>query len=221
MSERRTAMKGLRLSDMRWIQDTLAKLEHDVTFLYFLEETCCRHCQREKDLLTDLATMASKLHLETYNLIIDREIADQHGVDKVPGTVLVGREDYGVRFFGVPSELEFRPFLEDVVMVSTGESGLPDSIRHEVERIDRPSHIEVITTPACPFSGAVIRLVHQLAVHSRWVSGDMVDAAEFPELVEEYSVLGAPTVVVNGAYQFYGALPETEFVEHILKGLGM
>lgn len=209
----------MKLTDLKWIQETLATLKHDVTFLYFLEETSCRHCQREKDLLMELSELASKLHLEVYNFVIDHELAGRHGIDKVPGTVLVGRKDYGVRYFGVPSDLEFRTFLEDVVMVSQGESGLPAAVKHQLATVSAPIHIEVFATRACPFSSAAIRLAHQLAVESEWVTGDMVDAVEFPDLVERYGVLGAPTVVINQAYQFYGALPEQEFVEHVLKGI--
>ena len=213
-------MVTLKLRDLKWIQEALARLKDDVTFLYFLEETSCRHCQREKDLLTELCKLASKLHLEVYNFVIDHQLADRHGMDKVPGTVLVGRRDYGVRYFGVPSDLQFRVFLEDVVMVSEGESGLSATTKHRLAAANTPVHIEVFATPACPFSSAAIRLAHQLAVESDWITGDMVDAVEFPDLVKRYGVLGAPAVVINQAFQFYGALPEQEFVEHVLKGIG-
>jgi glutaredoxin-like protein len=212
-------MVTLEFKHLKWMQETLARLQHDVTFLYFLEETRCRHCQQEKDLLAELCGLASKLHLETYNLVIDRELAERHGVDKVPGTVLIGRKDYGVRYFGVPSELEFRPFLEDVVMVSEGRSELSDRSKSRIATIEKPTHIEVLTTPACPFSGQAIRLAHQLAVENDRITGDMVDAREFPDLVKRYSILGAPTTVINHQYQFYGALNEEEFVEHVLRAV--
>jgi glutaredoxin-like protein len=212
-------MRNLKLTDLKWIQETLAALKDGVTFLYFFEETNCRHCQQEKDLLTDLSDLASKLHLEAYNFVIERETVEQYGVDKVPATVLRGREDYGVRYFGVPSDLEFRPFLEDVVTVSVGESGLSPDSKRRIAAVDSPVHIEVLTTPACPFSGPAIRLAHQLAVESDWITGDMVDALEFPGLAKRYAVLGAPTVVVNHQYQFYGAPTQDEFIEHVLKGI--
>jgi glutaredoxin-like protein len=210
----------LNLADLRWVQRTLAEVEHDVTFLYFLEETRCRHCQREKNLLSDLSQLTSKLSLEVHNFVIDRELADRHGVDKVPGTVLLGAKDYGVRYFGVPSELEFRTFLQDVVTVSRGDSGLSEPARSSLATVDAPVHIEVFATPRCPFSGAAIRLAHQLAVESDWITGDMVDAVEFPGLAKRYAILGAPTIVVNQQYHFYGALAEPEFVEQVLTGIG-
>ena len=213
------AMISLRPMDLRWIEQTLARLKNDVTLVYFTEETSCRHCQQEKDLLMELSDLASKLHLEVYNFVVDREIAVRYGVDKVPGTVLVGEKDYGVRYYGMPSDFGFRTFVEDVLSVSQGESGLSAEIKDRVKGLNVAVHLEVFTTPACVFSLGAIRTAHQLAVESDWVSGDMVDVTEFPDLVERYDVRGSPMVLINGAYRFYGAIREAEFVDEVLKGI--
>ena len=212
-------MISLKPMDLMWVERTLARLKNDVTFLYFTEETKCRHCQQEKDFLMELSGLASKLHLEVYNFVVDREIAARYGVNKVPGAVLMGAKDYGVRYYGMPSAFEFRTFVEDVLRVSEGESELSAGTKDKLKELNVPVHLEVFATPACVFSPGAIRMAHQLAVESDWITGDMVDAMEFPDLVERYDVRGSPMVLINGTYRFYGAIREAEFVDEVLKGI--
>jgi predicted DsbA family dithiol-disulfide isomerase len=56
-----------------------------------------------------------------------------------------------------------------------------------------------------------------MAVESEWVTADVVEAQEFPELAERYGVHGVPKVVVNDAVEFVGAQPEARFLEHVLR----
>ncbi len=60
------------------------------------------------------------------------------------------------------------------------------------------------------------RLAHQLAVESPRVSADVIEALEFPELVERYRVSGVPTVVVNERRAIPGVLDEAAFVRRVL-----
>lgn len=212
-------MLSLRPRNLRDVERILARLASDVTLVYFTQETSCRHCRQERTLLMEVADLASRLHLEVYNFAIDRPIAERYGVDKVPGTVLVGEKDYGVRYYGLPSGFEFQPFMEDVVRVSEGESGLTPETKSALRAATAPVRIEVLTQPACAFSASAIRVAHQLAIESDHITGDVVDVTDFPQLVEKYTILAAPTVVVNESYHFYGALDEEGFVEHVLKAI--
>jgi len=211
-------MMSLTLKDLKSLEQTLAKLRDDVTIVYFTEEVNCRHCRQERELLAELANLSHKLHLEVYNFTADRDVADQYGIDKVPAFVLVGQKDCGVRYYGMPSDFEFRMLLEDMVRISSGKSGLSSETTGRMEKLSAPLHLEVLTTPACPFSEGAVRLVHQMAMQSDVITADLVDVEDFPEVAQRYKVLAAPTVVVNGSYHFYGTLEESEFVEQVLKG---
>ena len=61
-----------------------------------------------------------------------------------------------------------------------------------------------------------MRLAHHLAVASDLIRGDCVEATEFPELAQRYSVMAVPKTVVNETVSFEGALPEVQFVEQVL-----
>ncbi len=212
-------MLSLKPGDLKWMERTLHGLENDVTFVYFTEEANCRHCRQERELLEEISKLANRLHLEIYNFVADREVAEQYGVDKVPGVVLTGTEDYGVRYFGMPSAFEFRILLEDLIRVSTGDSELTPESRERLEKLESPVHLEVLTRPTCPFSTRAIRMVHQLAMESPLVTGDAVDLVDFPDLADRYNILAAPTVVVNGSHRFYGALDEEEFIDEVMWAL--
>ena len=46
---------------------------------------------------------------------------------------------------------------------------------------------------------------------------DMIESAEFPHLVTKYGVMGVPKVVINEEFGFEGALPESSFVDEVMK----
>lgn len=44
----------------------------------------------------------------------------------------------------------------------------------------------------------------------------MIEATEFPDLVQQYRVTGVPKTVVDDTIEIVGALPEAEFVAQAL-----
>lgn len=81
-----------------------------------------------------------------------------------------------------------------------------------------PIHIQVFVTPTCPYCPSAVRMAHKMALYSDKITADMVSALEFPYLADKYEVYGVPKTVVNdGEVMFEGALPEREFVAHVLR----
>jgi alkyl hydroperoxide reductase subunit F len=74
-----------------------------------------------------------------------------------------------------------------------------------------------MVTLTCPYCPRMVRLAHQLAFVNEHIRADMVDAAEFPTLVERYHVHGVPRTVINGRPAFEGALSAEAAVLEILK----
>jgi len=65
-----------------------------------------------------------------------------------------------------------------------------------------------------------VRLAHHLAVASDLIRGDCIEATEFPDLAQRYMVMAVPKTVVNERVSFEGALPETQFVDNVLRAAG-
>jgi predicted DsbA family dithiol-disulfide isomerase len=58
-----------------------------------------------------------------------------------------------------------------------------------------------------------------MAIESDLVKADMVEAIEFPHLAIKYNVRGVPRTVINEAIHVEGAVPESRFVQEVLKAL--
>jgi predicted DsbA family dithiol-disulfide isomerase len=60
-----------------------------------------------------------------------------------------------------------------------------------------------------------VRLVHQFALESAFITGDAVEVTEFPHLAQRYQVRAVPRTIVNETGVIEGALPETRFLEAV------
>lgn len=56
-----------------------------------------------------------------------------------------------------------------------------------------------------------------MAVENPHVRADVIEASEFPHLVQQYKVMGVPKTVINEKVEFAGALPEHRFLAEVLK----
>jgi glutaredoxin-like protein len=191
-------------------------LEGAVKIRYFTQEFECEFCKETKMLLEELAALSQKIRLEVYDFVADAEKAKEFGVDKIPAILLSGREEYKVRYFGIPSGYEFSSLIEDIVDVSKGRSRLPPHLVSKVRSISKPLHIQVFVTPTCPYCPKAVRTAHQLAIENLNITADMVDSIEFPQLANRYSVMAVPKTIINDKVEFVGAVPEELFIEHAL-----
>jgi alkyl hydroperoxide reductase subunit F len=86
-----------------------------------------------------------------------------------------------------------------------------------VKKIDKPVHLEVMVTLDCQYCPEMVRVAHEFAFVNDHIRADMVEAAEFPDLVKKYQVTGVPRTVINGAHSFVGAMPAGAAYLEIIK----
>ncbi len=201
------------------VRERLSRMDKPVTIVYFTQEDECLYCRETHELLEDLAELSEHIKVEVYDFVADAEKAREYGVTKIPGIVLLGDKDQGIRYYGVPAGYEFAGLLEDLVMVSNRDSGLSKTSRTRLKALDHPIHLQVFVTPTCPYCPGVVRLAHQFAVESDHVTADMVEATEFPELSNRYMVMGVPKTVVNEIPAIEGMLGEDEFLDAVLTAM--
>jgi glutaredoxin-like protein len=198
------------------VREKLSRMDKPVTLVYFTQENECLYCRETRELLEDLVELSEHIKLEVYDFVADAEKAREYGVTKIPAMVLLGDKDHGIRYFGVPAGYEFAGLLEDLVMVSNRDSGLSKTSRARLKALTQPLHVQVFVTPTCPYCPGVVRLAHQFAMESDHVTGDMVEATEFPELSNRYAVMGVPKTVVNEIPAVEGMVGEDDFLEAVL-----
>jgi glutaredoxin-like protein len=201
--------------------ELLGTLKEPVKLLVFSQEFECTYCGQNAELMEDVAGLSDLITLEKHDFEKSAELRSRLGVDKIPATVITadGR-DLGIRFFGIPSGYEFVSLLESVRMVSTGEHELSDDTVSKIQALDKTAHIQVFVTPTCPHCPKSVVLAHRLAYISNRITGDMVEAIEFPHLAQQYDVSGVPRSVINGEHFIEGAVPEKLFVQRILEAAG-
>ena len=209
----------LKKRDKKAVEKQFTKLQDPVKLVYFTQEMECQFCSQTRELLEEVAELSDKLSVEIYDFVNDKEKALHYNIDKIPAVVVEGEKDYGIRYFGIPSGYEFATLLESIIDVSTGESGLSEKTKTLVQTINTPIHIQVFVTPTCPYCPGAVSLAHKLALESDAIRGDMVEAIEFPQLSARYGVMGVPKVVINEDIEFEGALPEEQFVSHLMSAL--
>lgn len=199
------------------VRRMLADLAHPVRLVVFTQNVDCMYCRETRQLIEEIAGLSDQITVEVYNRITDREVAERYGVDKAPAVIIEGDQDYGIRYFGIPSGYEFGSLIEDIRMVGRRDSGLSPSSRKRLAALNVPVHIQVFVTPTCPYCPRMVRLAHQAAFESPWIRADMIEAMEFPELADAYGVYGVPRTVINEVIHIEGAVPEGYFINELMK----
>jgi glutaredoxin-like protein len=197
----------------------LADLVGPVRLVMFTQEFECEYCKETHQLVEEIAALSDIVMAEVYNFVTDKEKAEQFGVDKIPAIAVVGAEDYGVRFYGLPSGYEFVSLLEAIKTVAAGQPQLETTTLDFLRELDRPVHIQVFVTPTCPYCQGSVILAHRMAVASPQVRADMVEATEFPQLAIQHQVMGVPRTVINETVHIEGAAPEATVLEKLQEAL--
>ncbi len=200
-------------------------LKKDVHIRYVTTDApSCQFCSLGEELYREVSSLNEKVKLEVIQLGTPE--AETLGItDKAPVTD-IGTADgsLGIRYFGLPSGYEFTAFLEDIVMVSKGTSGLSEVSLKILDQVDSPMRILVFVTPTCPYCPRAVRVAHQMAMAKPGlIVGDMVEALEFPNWADEYQVSAVPKNVVLSKEglllrEFEGALPEDAFIQACVMG---
>ncbi|MBN2495275.1 MAG: thioredoxin family protein [Deltaproteobacteria bacterium] len=194
-------------------------LPHEVRIVYFTQEHECAYCKTTREILTELCALSDKLELEVLDFVADRARAEEYGVDKIPATALMGAEDYGIRFYGVPAGYEFTALVEGIIDVGRRSADLPEPLLAELRAWDRPVHLQVAVSPTCPYCPAAVRAAHSLALMGKSIRADMVEISEFPHLAVKYGVQGVPHTVIEEVHSVVGAMPPAELFERIKEAL--
>ncbi len=137
----------LKDDDRKEIGKIFDALENPVTLINVTQSFECETCHDTRELLEELSALSEKVRFEVIDFVKEKARVDALGVDKIPATVLVGDDDRGIRFYGIPVGYEFATLLEDIVMVSKRESGLSPASKEKLAAVTTPVHLEVLVTP--------------------------------------------------------------------------
>jgi len=226
-------MALLSTENQNQIRHTFESMTDAVKIVVFTDsspENDCQYCEDTREIVEEVAGLSPKIVVERYDIVTEPTVATLYLIDRAPAIAIVrvGADgqttDYGLRFYGIPSGYEFATFLEDIVMVSTGEAALSPTTRAWLSTLTKPVRLQVFVTPTCPYCPQMVQLAHKLAVASPLVRADGVEATEFPELAEKYGVYGVPRTVISAEggedQHIEGAVPEAKLLAALQKTAG-
>ncbi len=149
-------MPMIREKDRQTLRDLFAqKLTDDVTILYFSQHESvlivpgleCASCKETRELLEEVADLSDHIKLVVKDFVTDREEAERMGIERIPATILQGKNKGNVRYFGIPAGYEFATLVEDLVDVATGQVEVSEKTTEALSHVDQDLHIQVFVTP--------------------------------------------------------------------------
>jgi alkyl hydroperoxide reductase subunit AhpF len=136
------------------IQQVFQQLKHPVQMLLFVsQDDSCLYCAETRQLLEEVTELSDLLSLSVHDLADEPDLAKLYQVEgKAPSVVIAAKEggqitDYGIRYLGIPSGHEFTTLIQDLILVSSRDSGLSPQLREYVKNLSKPLHLQVFVTP--------------------------------------------------------------------------
>lgn len=197
------------------LKKKFAALVNDVELAVFTQELECQFCKETRELALGLAELSPKLKVKVYDFVKNGDEAIKYNIKKIPAVAVIGSKDYGVRYYGVPAGYEFAAFVDDIIDVSRGTTSFSETLKKKIAEIKKAVHIQVFVSPTCPYCPKAARHAHQFAIENELIRADVIEMTEFPYLVQRYSVMSVPHVVINENTSFVGAQPAEAFIEQI------
>ena len=201
------------------VTEMLADLANDVRLVVFTTKNGCEYCKEIVQLAQEVAATSSKLTAEVYDFDTAADKAAEYNVTMAPVMVILGKRDYGLRYYGIPSGHEFSTLLYGIQRASQGEPDLDPPTLSYLEGLTQPVNIQVFVTPTCPYCPRAAILAYDMAVASDKVIADVVESMEFQELANRFSVMGVPLNVINETSRVEGAAPPHMIVDAIKAAL--
>jgi len=216
---------GITLNEdtRREVKNILRGLKSKVYLKFFVPENLeeCLYCKEEEEILKIISELAplGKIVVEKYPS--SAPLVKEYSINMFPALLIHSEQkSYGIRYFGIPAGYEFGALIEDILDVSRGKVNVEEEVLDIIKQVDRPAQIKVFVTPTCPYCPLAARAAHKFAIINEDITGDVIEALEFPEEANRYSVLAVPKVIINDSVEFEGALPEKLFALAVLESIG-
>jgi alkyl hydroperoxide reductase subunit AhpF len=130
------------------LKGEFAQLVNPVRLAVFSQALADPESEQVRRLVEELGALDSRLSVESYNFVLDKEKVDALKIARIPAIAVMGADkDHGIRMYGLPSGYEFGTLVEAILDVSRGDSGLSEETRAALKDVTRPVHIQVFSTP--------------------------------------------------------------------------
>ena len=177
----------------------------------------------ERDLFTKAAeqvvtlfqNLSSKIKLRLYDL--DHKLAGKYDVTRAP-TLVLCPDKYNIRWLGAPLGEEGRTFVEALLLMGSGKSGLSEQSIRMLNRLDTPRNIKLFVSPTCPYCPQqAVNALRAAVEKPDVVTLEIIDIQANPDLADQYESQSVPQTFANDILIARGAQPEELFISSLEK----
>jgi glutaredoxin-like protein len=177
----------------------------------------CMHCEDVRVMLEEIAHLHPRISLSVHELVDATKLAAELGIDKVPGIAIRGQSNRLLRFAGIPAGTLFPGFIDTIIEASRGAADLKPETARQLKKLKDDLPVQVFVTPVCRYSPPVARAALKMALQSARLSVEVVEAVEFPRLVERLGVRSTPSTLIGGKLMLSGAIDEAMLLRAIFR----
>lgn len=129
-----------------------------------------------------------------------------------PPQIVIGK---GLRYQTVPAGHELPPFLDALAEFGSDISveALPANVPLNKEKL--PATLTLFIAPQCGFCPAVVRQLIPLPLVDDQIQLIIIDGTLFPEMSEKHNIEAVPTLLLDEAFRWTGAVPLEEIISTI------
>jgi alkyl hydroperoxide reductase subunit AhpF len=146
-------MALLSPADQDKLRESFAEMTRSVRLLFFTQTLDCETCPQTRQILDELPALSDNVAVEDVNFVLEKDKAQQYGIDRVPAIAVLGQDEAGqprdsrIRFLGAPAGYEFISLVQAILLVGGRPSILTEENRQRVAAVDKPVTMKVFTTP--------------------------------------------------------------------------
>ena len=140
-------------ADQEKLRESFDAMTSPVRVLFFTQTLDCEPCIQTRQILDELPALSDKIAIEEVNFVLEKDKAAQYGIDRVPALALLSQDAAGntrdtrIRFLGTPSGYEFVSLVQALMLAGGHDSMLTPENRQRVAAVNRPTTIQVFSTP--------------------------------------------------------------------------
>ena len=129
------------------LQRRLAALSAPVRLVFFTQTFGCDTCLPARQAADRVAALSERVTVEEHNLVLDREQVAEYGVEWAPALAVVGAQDAGMRYYGIPDGYEIESLVDAIEIAAGGGPALSDETLDALDGLNRDVHLRVFVTP--------------------------------------------------------------------------
>ncbi|MCY4120655.1 MAG: hypothetical protein OXG72_07015 [Acidobacteria bacterium] len=115
--------------------------------VFFTQTFGCDPCLPARQAADRIAALSDVVTVEEHNLVLDREQVAEYGVEWAPALAVIGAEDAGMRYYGIPDGYEIESLVDAIEIAAGGGPTLSDDSLDALDTLERDVHLRVFVTP--------------------------------------------------------------------------